>query len=140
MIRNDNEYQKSKVQLSEYEAAMAAVVDTDDGDWVRKGAIDALQSQLDSLKSDIDEYDAWVHLSKQKIKWVGLGSIGEMLISARLSRGLSQAALAKKCRWNEHVISQYESKHYTSAPLEQVRTVAEALEVEDRVEGFVQIG
>lgn len=59
-----------------------------------------------------------------------LGWVGELLISARKQRSLTQAELAERIGSHQAAIARWEAGKYQSATLQTILTVAGALEIE----------
>ena len=59
-----------------------------------------------------------------------LAWVGELLISARKRRSLTQAELAERIGSHQAAIARWETGKYQTATLQTILTVAQALEVE----------
>ena len=56
--------------------------------------------------------------------------LGDLLISLRKERGLTQAQLAEKLGIHQVVVARWESSKYATASLERIRRVADALQAD----------
>ena len=61
---------------------------------------------------------------------IPLAWLGDLLISLRNERGLSQRQLAERLGIHQEVIARWETSKYATASLERLRKVAEALEAD----------
>ena len=99
---------------------------------LRKAQLAGLKSQLEDLRSEIQEYEA---LRSGKRRMIALDSIEELpktLIQARIAAGLSQEELAAKLGLKPQQIQRYEATNYQSASLERVNEIVRVLGVKLR--------
>ena len=64
---------------------------------------------------------------------VPLAWLGDLLISLRQERGLTQSQLAERLGIHQVVIARWETSKYATASLERIRRVVNALEADLRV-------
>ena len=91
---------------------------------------DALRSQLTDLEDDLKEYD---DLKAGNFNFDQLNSVAhlpELLIKARIARGLGQRELAELLGLKEQQIQRYEATEYASASLNRIKEVVAALGVQ----------
>ena len=137
MIFNDHQYQITRAELAKFERALADVraakgVD----DWVQKAQLDALQSQIGDLQSEMAEYEM---LKLGKVAFAETCSLAELprvLVQARIARGLSQTDLAERLNMKPQQVQRYEATNYMSASLTRLIEMAEVLSV--RVSEFFE--
>ena len=134
MIKNERQYRITKAQAVKLEQALA--------EWSRsskseenvhplllKAEQEGIDSQLDDLRAEIDEYEA---LKAGKYAIPALDTFAEFplfLIRARIAEGLTQKDLAERLGLKEQQIQKYESTEYASASLSRIKEVAQALGV-----------
>jgi len=135
MIKNGRQYRITKAQVRRFEQALDQLSqEASDARSVppllRKAERDALRSQLDDLRAELEEYEA---LRSGKRKVLELASFDEFpraLIQARIAAGLSQRELAHRVGVKEQQIQRYEATEYASASLSRVREVLGVLGVQ----------
>jgi HTH-type transcriptional regulator/antitoxin HigA len=87
-----------------------------------------LQITIDSLKKEIEEYDAL----KQEQTPIKIASIQELplaLIKARIAMGMTQKELAEKMGVKEQQVQRDEANQYSSAGFQRIAAVAAALDI-----------
>src|SRR5206468_3589307 len=94
----------------------------------------ALQSQLDSLKAEIAEYEALRSGKRKSFEAESFQDLPRLLIQARIARGLTQKQLAQRLGIKEQQIQRYEATGYASASLKRINQVIQALGVRVREE------
>jgi HTH-type transcriptional regulator/antitoxin HigA len=90
---------------------------------------DALSSQIREMEGDIDLY---LNLQAGRISTFeasSLNDLPDLLIQARIARGMSQRDLAEFLGMKEQQVQRYEAERYRSASLERLGEVADALNV-----------
>ncbi|AGY56422.1 helix-turn-helix domain-containing protein [Gloeobacter kilaueensis] len=93
----------------------------------RKGA---LESQIQQLQEQLDEYD---HLRSSQVFSLQIASLEELgiaLIKARIVAGWTHEQLAGKLGWSEAQVLTNERSEYQNASLGELMAVARALEVD----------
>jgi ribosome-binding protein aMBF1 (putative translation factor) len=141
MIKNEREYRITKAQAMKFEHALSQLSRSGEGvqlhPLVRKAQRDAVQSQLDELKEELEEYEL---LRSGQYSVLSLDSLEELpkaLIRARIATGLTQRELAERLGLKEQQIQRYEATEYASADLARVNEVARALGVRVREDVFL---
>lgn len=135
MIKNERQYRITRAQASRFAEALHAseTEQTDSAEphpLLLKARRDALRSQLDELLEDLREYEALKEGNFQFEQLKSVTELPEMLIKARIARGLSQRDLANRLGLKEQQIQRYEATDYASASLARITDVAVALNVE----------
>ena len=133
MIKNERQYRIAKAQVAKFEKALKTFGSKSSKDHsthpkLVKAQKDAIQSQLDSLNSELHEYD---ELQSGRVPAPDLGYIAVVprdLIRARIAAGLTQKDLAKRLGMAEQQIQQYEAKDYESVSLARIAEIANALQ------------
>lgn len=135
MIKNEKQYRITKGALARFEEASeglkmrqasGAVNDRIDP-RLQQAEIDAVQSEIEVLRGQIEEYEALQAGKRRVVDLAVIETIPRALIQARIASGLSQKELAARLGLKEQQIQRYEANEYASASLRRVREVAEAL-------------
>jgi len=93
---------------------------------------DALSSQIEELEEDAALYDDLRSGRVTSFEADGLHELPDILIRARIARGMSQKDLATFLGLKEQQIQRYEAERYRSASLGRLVEIAEALNVRIR--------
>lgn len=133
MIKNDRQYRVSKTQIREFETAITDVgttplpPDTDPqfADVQRK----ALQSQLDDLVCEVNEYEALKDGRLTSFEAHSLDELPLMLVKARIARGMTHKELADRLNLREQQVQRWEANDYSGASIDNLIAVANALGV-----------
>jgi transcriptional regulator with XRE-family HTH domain len=133
MIKNDRQYRITKAQLSKFDHAKDSVSHVVDGKALHPLLVqaqkDALGSQADELREQVEEYEA-LRSGKQQIFHVEtFERLPLALIQARIASGLSQKELGHKLGLPEQQVQRYEASNYASASLTRLQQIIDALNV-----------
>lgn len=141
MIKNEREYRITKAQAAKFEHALAQLSGPGAGaelhPLVQKAQRDAVQSQLDELKDELEEYESLRSGQCSVLSLDSLEDLPKALIRARIAAGLTQRQLAERLGLKEQQIQRYEATEYASADLARVNEVARALDVRVREDVFL---
>lgn len=132
MIRSDREYGHSEAQLAKLRADLKELSRTsiDEQSAVGSSAVDALQMQIEDIEREMEEYKDLKAGRLLAFEADELDSVGEMLVKARIARGLTQAELAKELEMSQQQIQRYERDGYQKISLWRMAEIADALGVE----------
>jgi len=137
MIRNERQYRITKAQADKFEKALhesAAQADSKEmHPLLAKATKDALQSQYDELREQIEEYEALTSGRRKDLEVDSFDELPEILIQARIAMGLTQKALAERLGLKEQQVQRYEATEYRSASLSRLTEIVKALDVKVRV-------
>lgn len=130
MIKNERQYRITKAQVAKFEESLKAESRKDRTTHPRliKAQKDAMQSQIESLRRELAEYE---DLESGSIPPPDLGYISVVprdLIRARIASGLSQKELAERLGMPEQQIQRYEAKEYKTVSLARISEVAKVLQ------------
>lgn len=132
MIRTDTEYQEARARLQEERKRLreheVRIKELGLSGVQRKRALDPLVSFSAQLEEEIEAFERARRGSFEPI--VNLGGLGELLVGARIHRGLSQRELAARLGVHESQVSRDERNEYSSISVERAQRILEALEVE----------
>src|SRR3990172_8081746 len=132
MITNERQYRIMKAQLSKVSEAidafnLAKATAATGNKVFARAQLEALQSEQESLSAQLAEYEALKAGELTSFEANSLEELPELLIKARIARGLSQKALAERLELKEQQIKRYEADSYRSASLERLSEGVRAL-------------
>jgi ribosome-binding protein aMBF1 (putative translation factor) len=134
MIRNENEYREAITRLGEeqkrIEAQKAQLAKMGLSPAEVQRAIDPMQSFHLQLQEEVESYQRLKRGEFDEI-W-NLQGLDQLLISARIARGLSQRQLAAKLGVHESQVSRDERNEYHGVTLDRAARILEMLGVELR--------
>lgn len=133
MIKNERQYRMAKAQVARFEEALtvfSAELRNDRKTHPRllKAQRDAMQSQLESLRRELIEYEDLERGNVPPPDLEYISVVPRDLIRARIAAGLSQRELAERLRMPEQQIQRYEAKEYESVSLARISEVARVLQ------------
>jgi transcriptional regulator with XRE-family HTH domain len=145
MIKNQRQYGVTKAQVARLDSALAKILSRPRRDeqvhpLLHKAEIEALQSQIEELKSEVAEYDALLSGQRKVLEVNSFEALPRALIQARIAAGLSQKELADRLGLKEQQIQRYEATEYTSASMKRISEVIDALGLRIRKEVFLPSG
>jgi ribosome-binding protein aMBF1 (putative translation factor) len=133
MIKNERQYRIAKAQAAKFEEALKAFLAESRHDRTThprliKAQKDAMQSQIESLRRELTEYEDLEsgNVPPPDLKYISL--VPRDLIRARIAVGLSQRELAERLGMPEQQIQRYEAKEYESVSLARISEVAKVLQ------------
>lgn len=127
MITNERQLQIARAQLARFEAELQSDPPTGLDARLLQAQRDALKSQADAIRAEIDEYDGLRSGEISVIELSDLSELPEGLIRARIAAGLTQKDLADRLNLKEQQIQRYETTRYEGASFARIRQVADAL-------------
>jgi transcriptional regulator with XRE-family HTH domain len=131
MITNDVQYRTAKAQVDRLHRLLEELaerpLEPSGGELRRKLEMDAVDSQVEELRAQLDEYDALRSGQEAIGRLATLDDLPRLLIRARIAAGMSQRALADLMGLKEQQIQRYEATEYSSANLARLREIASAL-------------
>ena len=142
MIKNERQYRITKAQAEKFGQALSQVGE-DTGKAralhprLRKAQKEAIESQLAELQAQLAEYEALRSGERLVLEVSSFDDLPQALIQSRIATGLSQRELAERLNMKEQQIQRYEATEYSSASIERVKEVIEALGISVREEVFL---
>ena len=132
MIKNERQYRITKAQSERFSEALRELEGaTAEGLGLHpllfKAKKDAVRSQLSDLEEELRDYEVLRSGGFEFNRLHAVAEVPQLLIKARIARGLSQKSLAGRLGLKEQQIQRYEASEYASASLARVRSVAEVL-------------
>ena len=134
MITNERQYKITRKKAERFARAIeefdATSSDrTDVHPRLLQAEREAMESQLEDLHRELDEYK---RLLSDDVTVISAGSFDELadgLIKARIAAGLSQRAIARRLGLKEQQIQRYEAERYASASYRRLCQMSHALGV-----------
>lgn len=130
MIKNERQYKITKSQITKFEAALDELSARSGAkSRLRKLEEDALRSQLDELRNEVEQFEELRSGGPKPIRIESFDALPHALVAARIAAGLSQKELAERLDLKEQQIQRYEATDYCAASLTRLKQVAKALGV-----------
>ncbi len=140
MILNERQYSITKTHLREFQEAYAEVDAYDisaadlNAQMRHQLHLDAINSQIETLEQEIQEYQKLKIGKITKLKLDSLAQLPEALIKARVIRDLTQEQLGELLGLKAQQIQRYEATLYAGASLTKILAVQKALNIEIKEE------
>ena len=130
MIKNERQYKITKSQIAKFQSALDELnARSGVRSRLRKLEEDALRSQLDELRNEVQEFEELRSSGPKPIHIDSFDQLPRALVEARIVAGLSQKDLAERLNLKEQQIQRYEATDYCSASLTRLKEIAKALGV-----------
>jgi len=131
MITNEKQFRSTRLLIDRLRAGLAALdASSDVHPMFVEAQRSALTSQIEELEEDVAQYEALRSGQIRTFDAEGLHDLPDILIRARIARGMSQKDLADFLGLKEQQIQRYEAERYGSASLDRLIEVADALNVQ----------
>ncbi len=130
MIKNERQYLITKAQVARFLQTLKGLSE-EVHPLVFKAQREAVSSQIADMEEEIKEYDSLKSGRFQSDQLKTVEQLPDLLIKARIARGMTQKELAERLGLKEQQIQRYEATDYASARLARIREVVEALVVRD---------
>src|SRR5580704_932802 len=129
MIGNERQYRITKARADEFERGLSTLKKAEPGTdplWhkVQQGSMAA---QLEDLRGELREYETLRKRGTEAIEVTSFEELLESLVKARIAAGLTQTELGERLGLKEQQIQRYEATGYSSASLDRIKQVVEAL-------------
>jgi HTH-type transcriptional regulator/antitoxin HigA len=131
MITNEKQYRSARAAIDRFNAEIADLGNAQDGvhPALRRAQIAGLESQAAELDAEVREYEHLQSGAVTTFEAEGLADLPDILIRARIARGMSQRDLGTFVGVAEQQIQRYEAERYRSASLERLSEIAAALDI-----------
>lgn len=131
MITNEKQYRSTKASIEKLAGAFATLEAPAGAlpEVLVKAQRNALRSQIDELEEDVRFYEDLRAGKISEFSAESLHDLPDILIQARIARGMSQKDLGDFLGVAEQQIQRYESDRYRAASLDRLTEVADALSV-----------
>ncbi len=129
MIYNERQFKISAAELKKLQDAKGAFEASDHNEelWIVDAQLRALDSQIEDLEQQISEYRLLKDGKVVHSECNDLAELPRILISARISKGLSQKDLASELGMTQQQVQRYEATDYMSASLSRLIEVSRIL-------------
>jgi ribosome-binding protein aMBF1 (putative translation factor) len=131
MIRNETEYQEASVRLTDERNRLAEhrarLQEAGLSEDEIKRAIDPMESFHLQLKEEVESYERLKRGEFDELE--NFRGFGTLLISLRISKGISQRELARRLNVHESQVSRDERNEYFGITLERAMKILDALDV-----------
>lgn len=131
MITNEKQYRSARAAIERFSAEIADLRNAEDGvhPALRRAQIAGLESQVAELEDEVQEYKHLQSGAVTTFEAEGLADLPDILVRARIARGMSQRDLGTYIGVAEQQIQRYEAERYRSASLERLAEIAAALDI-----------
>lgn len=131
MIKNERQYRITRARIGEFERALMEVSSKEakspqDELWLTVQR-DAISSQLDELRSQVQEYETLRARGMGALELNSLDELPRILIKARIAAGLSQKEVADRLHLKEQQIQRYESTDFAGVGFDRIKEMMRAL-------------
>lgn len=135
MITNERQYRITKTEIERFEKSLSQPTEQgkDLHPELQRAMREGLESQLQELREEVEEYDALRSGKVTSFEFNTLADVPIGLIKARIARGLTQKQLADSLNLKEQQIQRYESTLYEGAGLTRIQEVADLLGIHESV-------
>lgn len=131
MITNEKQYRASRVSLDKFQSALESIVRSNaqlPPELIRAQR-SAIGNQIVELEEELRFYEELRAGKVSTFSAASLHDLPDILIQARIARGMSQKDLGDFLGIKEQQIQRYEADRYRAASLDRLIEVAEALNV-----------
>lgn len=133
MIKNQRQYSLTKNNVVMFTDALARLKEeecpNDVDPLMFKAQFDGIESQLNTLLTEIEEYEALRDGKVESLCLVGLEELPLGLIKARIAQGLTQKQLAVLINVKPQQIQRWEQEDYENVGFVKLVEIAKALEL-----------
>jgi HTH-type transcriptional regulator/antitoxin HigA len=132
IIRDETEHQHSKKQLEGLKnrlKELSSLPVSERGLRV-EGEIEGLRSMIGDVEREIAEYENLKSGRPPTLEAESLDSLGDLIVKARLGRGLTQAELGELLGMTQQQVQRYERDGWQKASLWRLAEAADALELD----------
>src|SRR5437762_1192893 len=121
MITNEKQYRSARASIERFNEQILDLKAANDGvhPALRRAQIAGIESQVAELEELVSDYEALQSGAVTSFEAEGLADLPDILIRARIARGMSQRDLAVFMGVAEQQIQRYEAERYRSASLER---------------------
>lgn len=129
MIGNERQYRITKARAGEFERGLSALKKVGPGAdplW-HKVQRDSVAAQLEDLRGELREYETLRKRGVEAVEVTSFEELPEALVKARIAACLTQKELGERLGLKEQQIQRYEATGYSSASLDRIQQIVEAL-------------
>ena len=134
MIRTEREYREAVKRLGEERARLAAHRERLETEGLEPDALERALDPITSFHLQLEEeVRAYERLKRGELgEVVNLHGLGRMLVALRITKGMTQAELARLLDVHESQVSRDERNEYHGVTVDRASKILEALDVELR--------
>ena len=130
MILNGRQYNATKGQVTKLNETLKLSKKNKGkiDERVYKAMIAGINSQIDDLKSELNDYK-----KLQQVKTLNLSSLEDLpiiIIKARVAKGYTQQSFAEKLNLKPQQIQRYEATNYKSVSFKRIVEILKALNID----------
>lgn len=131
MIKNEKQYGITRNKLKKFQEAHDVILETqkDVDPLLLKVQLDSINSQMDTLKREIEEYEE-VKEGKISGMTININEISAGIINARIAKGYNHKELGELLGVSEQQIQKYESEDYCNTSLKRLLEIISILNVD----------
>ena len=129
MIGNERQYRITKARADEFERGLSALKKEGPGSdplW-HKVQQDSMAAQVEDLREELRGYETLRRRGVEAVEVSSFEELPEALVKTRIAAGLTQKELGERLGLKEQQIQRYEAAGYSSASLDRIQQVVEAL-------------
>ena len=136
MIKNQKQLAFSKEQIEKFEKTLIEIEETkgDKNPILFKLEKDALNSLLNDLKTEVEEFENILNKQITSFTNLTLKDLPKMLIYCRLAEGISQTDLGKRMGKTQQQINRHENSDYQSTSLARIIEIVDSLKVNLKID------
>lgn len=134
MIRNDIERRRYEEEVEGLRRELEGTP-ADQRDEIARNVENGLRMRISDLEERIAEYDRLKEGQVPVFEGESLDDLGEVIIKARISRGWSQADLARALGMEPQQVQRYERNDWQKISLWRLQEVAEVLDLSVNIRG-----
>ena len=142
MITNQRQYRITKAALGKVDRSLRALheqtVTPAFNRTLTLAQRDALESERQVLAEQLKEYEALKSGAITDFDADSLHELPDLLVKARIAKGISQRQLAERLGIKEQQVQRYEAERYGSASLRRLLEIADALDLHVREHAHVE--
>ncbi|WP_294300977.1 XRE family transcriptional regulator [uncultured Sphingomonas sp.] len=131
MITNEKQYRASRASIDKFKSSLDAIGASDAGlpPELIRAQVSAISNQIVELEEDVRFYEDLRAGKVSTFAAESLHDLPDILIQARIARGMSQRDLADFLGLKEQQVQRYEAERYRAASLDRLIEIADALSV-----------
>lgn len=129
-IRSESERRRAEGQVEYLRSELEKIPASEQEDEVTAGVVNGLHMHISDIEGELAEYDRLKKGLETVLSADSFDDIGELVIKARISRGWSQADLAKALDMEPQQVQRYERNDWQKISLWRLQEVVEALNLD----------
>lgn len=129
MITNERQYLNTRAAAKRFEQTLKNLEESSNDlePWAHQTMKAGIESELEVLRAQLTKYEAFRSGSVTEFAVDSFDELPDLLILARIARGLTQKDLAEELGIKEQQLQRYEATRYNKAAFERLLDVAVVL-------------